>query len=111
METSYYFVIGFFSILIHLIINYEMMKNIGKCRNESVAQKSYRRYISVVFLYYILDTSWGIISNLKNPKLLYFDSLIYHIVMAITVVFWCIYVISYLNLNNFIGKFIKYGGF
>ena len=52
-----------------------------------------------------------ILNNLKLAALLYADTVIYYIAMALTVVFLCNYVIKYLELQSTFGKFIKTFGY
>lgn len=98
MHISYYSVIGILAIIVHLIINYEMFLKIDK--KDNFAEKDFRRYSLTVFLYYITDVLWGFFESLGQTKLLYADTILYYIAMALSVVCCCRYIISFLNLNK-----------
>lgn len=107
MRTQYIFysVIGILAILIHSVINFNQFKH--SSRGDYSTGKDYRIYLVSVFCYYIIDLLWGFIALTGNTTLLYIDTLIYYIAMALSVVFWCRYVIVYLKLNNKTGEILK----
>lgn len=98
-----YSVVGILAIITHLIINHGYY--IRKDAREEV--KEYRRYLSVIFLYYFSDVAWGILGSIGNHTLQYYDTVLYYIAMAFSVVFCCRYVISFLKLKNFAGRFLN----
>lgn len=103
----YYSVIGMIAIVIHLIMNHEYIKN---DKNRDVVSRSFRKFVFASLLYFISDTLWGIFDSLKMPTLLYVDTLVYYISMALTIAYLCNYVTQYLHLNSGFGKFIRIFG-
>ncbi|MCQ2522668.1 MAG: GGDEF domain-containing protein [Lachnospiraceae bacterium] len=103
----YYSAIGMIAIVLHLIMNHDFIKK-DKCEN--AVNKSYRRFVLASLMYFITDALWGILDSLKMPKLLYVDTILYYISMALTIAFLCGYVIRYLHLRSGLGKFIKLFG-
>ena len=107
MNNNYYSVIGILAIIIHIIINInEYRKKDSKVYS---IDNNYRIYLLSVFVYYITDASWGIINSWGKEfvGLLYVDTVLYYIAMASSVVFWCRYVISYLNLKGLVSKILN----
>ena len=103
----YYSVIGMIAIVLHLIMNHEYIK-IDKNRDE--VNKAFKRFVLASLAYFITDVLWGILDSLKMPSLLYADTIIYYISMALTIAYLCNYVTRYLHLNSGFGKFISIFG-
>ncbi len=103
----YYSVIGMIAIVIHLIMNHEYIK-IGKNRDE--VNRSFKRFVLSSLLYFITDALWGVLNTLNVPILLYLDTVVYYISMALTIAYLCIYVTKYLNLRSGFGRFIRIFG-
>lgn len=107
MHSMYYPAIAIIAILIHIIINYDI---IFKKNHRTSSDRDYRRFLIAVFIYYITDALWGIIHNRGLSFCLYWNTVAYYLSMALSVVLWCRYVNSYLKLENRMGKCIYAGG-
>lgn len=105
MHNGYYSAIGFIAIVVHLIINYETL--FIKSRERSRDKTFYRRFLIAVLFYYVTDLLWGILHNTDFIRLLYIDTMLYYIAMALSVVLWCRYVSNYLKLNDTFGKILN----
>ncbi len=104
----YYSAIGLLAILILFIENQDILwKN---DRQERSALKAYRYFLFSVLLYYITDTLWGVFEALKIPGLLFADTSVYYITMALGVLFWSQYVIAYMEEDNRFGRIFIYAG-
>ena len=105
----YYSAIGMLALLILLIENQDVLRNINGAF-EKPAWKVYRRFLFAVLAYYITDILWGIIESLKLPGLLFADTTAYYITMGIGVLYWVEYTVSYLDDKNMFGKTLIYAG-
>lgn len=103
----YYSVIGMIAIVLHLIMNHEFIVG-NKHKNE--VSKVFRNFVLTSLLYFITDALWGIFNVLQIAPLLYLDTFIYYVSMALTIAFLCYYVTLYLNLHSGFGKFIRIFG-
>lgn len=103
----YYSVIGMIAIVLHLILNHEFIK-IDKNRDE--VERVFKRFVLASLMYFITDVLWGILDSLKVPALLYADTVLYYISMALTIACLCDYVTKYLHLSSGFGKFIRIFG-
>ena len=103
----YYSVIGMIAIVLHLIMNHKFIK-IDKNRNE--INEAFRKFVLASLMYFTTDVLWGIFDSLKIPTLLYVDTFVYYISMALTIAYLCNYVTYYLHLNSGFGKFIRIFG-
>lgn len=103
MSNLYYSAYALLAIIIHLIINHRYF--ITKVTRTEV--KEYKRYLTVIFLYFITDAAWGLLYELHNVPLLYIDTVLYYITMAFSVVCCCRYIIAYLGLRRALGKVLN----
>lgn len=106
-KYMYYSVIGMISIVLHLIMNHEYIRKDIKRDN---VNKAFRKFVLASLAYFFTDAFWGIFDSLKIPELLYIDTFIYYVSMALTIAYLCNYVTQYLQLNKGFGKFIRIFG-
>ena len=104
----YYSAIGLLAILILIIENQDIL--LKKARPENPTLKDYRYFLFSVLLYYITDAFWGLFEALKLPGLLFADTSIYYITMALGVLFWTRYVIVYMEEGTGFGRVFIYAG-
>ena len=88
--------IGLLALLVQLIINYDVFRK-DTSDNPIPAHKTYRRFLLSVMLYYVTDILWGVLDAFHLTALLYADTVVYYIAMALSVLMWTQYVVSYLN--------------
>lgn len=100
MEELYYSIVGLIAIATYFFVN----KGIYHFKREDRGSMMYLRYQNCVLLYFVVDTLWGLTSMLDSPTLLYVNTMAYYISMALSVVYCCRYVTSYLSLENVWGK-------
>lgn len=103
MDTLYYSIVGIIAILIHLVINYDIIKKPA----QSEVQKTYKRFIVSLITYYIIDILWGFFAATHNTSILYVDTVLYYIAATCSVILWSKYAISYLQFKSHFGKFLK----
>ena len=99
------------ALVILLIINYDiLLKKSKENRNIIPAQKSYRRFLLSVVIFYVCDTLWGLFYDLQLLTLTYIDTMVFFAVMAYSVFLWTRYVISYLKVKNIFTTVLNYCG-
>ncbi len=103
----YYSVIGMVAIVLHIIMNHEYIKF---DKNRDDVNKAYKKFVLASLAYFITDAFWGIFNGMKWAKLLYVDTFIYYISIALTIAYLCDYVTRYLHLRRGFGKFIRLFG-
>ena len=104
----YYSSIGIIALLIHFIINYDVLKI--KIGDELPAQRIYRRFLSAVLAFYIIDAFWGAIYSLRMPKIGFIETEVYFAIMAFSVFFWTRYVVAYLADDSVFCKILYFAG-
>lgn len=103
----FYALIGFVAIIIHVIINYDILD--GRRGNQFSYTKDYFYCQYAILLYYLTDALWGVLYKSGLPRILYADTLAYYVALTLSVVLWCKYVVSYLGLGNWAGKVLNIG--
>jgi len=105
----YYAAIGILAFMVLLIENMDVLLN----RNGAFDKPSwrvYRRLLCAVFVYYITDILWGWIEHRKLAALLFADTSVYFIAMALGVLFLTQYIVTYLNEKTRFGRFLIVAG-
>ena len=82
----YYSAIGILAVLVLLIVNQDILFNRGTY--ERPAWNVYRRFLYAVMVYLIVDILWGVFSWLKLSWLLFADTTVYYVAMAVGIVYW-----------------------
>lgn len=101
--------IGIIAAAVMIIINSDIFRK-TKSIHKIPALKNYRAFLIGIFVYYITDILWGFLDDLRYMPLLYTDTVIYFIAMAMVVVLWSEFVIAYLNHKNVFRKILLYSG-
>ena len=103
-----YSAFGLLAVIIHLIVNYDIFhKKVG---SSFPAVRYYREFLVSVILYHIFDAFWGYFYDLKNPNFLFIDTTAYFLMMAVSNLFWTIFVVNYLEKKSFFCTAINYIG-
>ena len=101
----YYSAIGLLAIMILLIENHDILLDF-KGDLEKPAWKVYRRFLFAVLAYYITDVLWGLLESKKLAPLLFADTTVYFIAMAVGVLFWAQFTVAYLEEQTEFGKWL-----
>ena len=104
-----YSIIGILAAVILVIINRDVLwlKN-GKARTDT--HNTYRLFLFGIMAYYITDMLWGILEDHKLAAVLYADTVIHFTAMALSVMLWTQYVVSYLEKDDFFTRMLSYAG-
>ncbi len=105
----YYSIIGMIAFLILVIENQDILLNLNNAF-ERPEWKVYRKFLVSVMVYYVSDILWGIFEWAKMPRALFIDTSFYFIAMAVGILFWTSYVVTYLDDNNRFGTFLVSAG-
>ena len=105
----YYSAIGMLAAMVLVIENLDIILN----RNKSFSLPSWRAYrklLYAIFFYYVCDICWGFVEKLKIATLLFADTSVYFISMALGLLCLTQYVVTYLDEDNAFSHFILYSG-
>ena len=102
----YYSSIGILALLTLIIINYDVLRK-ARPKTEVASHKNYKRFLLSILCFYAVDILWDPLYVLKLHLLVFIDTEIYFLIMAIAVLLWMQYVLSYLNDYNKFAKILK----
>lgn len=106
----YYSLVGCLALLTLLITNHDILRKVSRYSDTTVG-RVYRRFLIAVALYYVTDMLWGILEAISSAPLLFIDTEVYFVAMALGILFWTQYVDEYLEEENDVfRKFLHYGG-
>ena len=101
---------GIIAAVILLIINHDVIFGRKNDRFYAVGP-IYRRFLYSILAYYVTDVLWGFLDALGVVRLLYADTVVYFIAMALAIFFWTQYVVAYLNEKSVFSTLLKYIGY
>ena len=104
-----YSIIGIIAAIILIIINRDVLFAQGD-HKLSQTLKKYRNFLIGVLGYYITDLLWGILEANRLTGILYADTVVHFVFMAMAVMLWTRYVVSYLEEKNTFGIILRSGG-
>ena len=108
-DYFFYSVIAFLAIVIHLIINFDMLPgrkaSIFRCAHE------YRCFLGGLFYYYISDACWGVFAGLGWTRILYLDTASFYIAIAVSVLMMCYFIIAYLGIRGWRARMLAWFGY
>ena len=90
---------GVLALIVHLIINHDVLRS---RRGAAVipAQRTYRRFLLAVTVYFVTDIFWGVLYEHGLIRLTFVDTAVYFTAMAFSILFWTHFVIDYLKEKN-----------
>lgn len=91
-----YSLVGIAALLILLITHFEIIFKIGNV-DKIPAYKQYRFFIIFLAHFYITDILWGIFDHFDLDFAGYIITVLYFTFMSISVFFWAVYVVQYLE--------------
>ena len=109
MQDYIYSSIAFLAMVIHLIINSGVHTEHGMIAVHG--SREYRGFLNGIFAYYIVDAGWGVLAGLGWTRILYLDTMFYYIAIAVSVLTWCRFTITYLDLSKWKARLLSWFGY
>ena len=109
MQDYIYSAAAFSAMVIHLIINSDLLK--GRAMSNVRGLREYRVFLASIFAYYITDAGWGVFSGLGWTKVLYVDTMLYYLAISISVLAWCQFAIAYLDISGWKARIFSWLGY
>ena len=97
-----YSVVGFIAILIHLIVNFDVIFRRGT--RGFPGGVVYFLFLLSVIGFHMTDAAWGILHDNKLATLLFVDTSLYFVFMALSILLWGIFISKYLKSES---RFVK----
>ena len=105
----YYSLIGILALIVLFITNHEELFKRNRTEQTPVT-KSYRRFLIGVTIYYMLDICWGFLNIYPLSDLLFLDTELVFVGLALCVLFWKGYVIAYLGVKSVYSRILNVMG-
>ena len=108
-SMSWYSLTCLLAAVILIIVNYDILFRRGDSQKFPEVG-IYRKFLYGIMSYYITDILWGVLDSLHLTTLLFLDTVVYYVAMAVGVLFWTQYVVLYLAEENAFSRFLAYTG-
>ena len=109
MQDYIYSVVAFLAIVIHLIINFDMLP--GRKVSHIRCAREYQGFLTSALYLYITDALWGVFAGLGWTKALYFDTMSFFIATAVSVLMMCHFIIGYLGTSGWRSRVLAWFGY
>lgn len=105
----WYALVGLLALMVLVIENHAIFFR-GSDNQDFAEIGIYRKFLFGVMAYYVTDILWGVLDSLHLTALLYLDTVVYYVAMAVGVLFWTQYVVAYLAEDNAFSRFLTHAG-
>ena len=106
MQDYIYSVIAFLAMVIHLITNFRVL--IGRGDVTARGLREYRGYLAGIFAFYLADAAWGVLSGLGWTRVLYADTVLFFVAIAVSVLMWCHFAVAYLGISRWAARMVSW---
>ena len=95
----FYSIVSGIALGVHLVINWHQLVDWRNVRVR-VGALEFRHFIVCLSVYFVTDVLWGVFAGLKWPRVLYADTVVFFIAMALSVLTWTRFAVTYLKLGG-----------
>jgi len=106
----YYASFGILALILHFIINSEILRKRSRDL-PSMASVRYRQFLLCVTVYYITDILWGFLDEARIAPLVYADTVLYFLSMALSILLWLLYVVAFIDMNGAKSRALTFAGY
>ena len=107
MQSYTYSVFSSVAIVIHLIINYNLLAGRGEV---TVRGRRYRGFLFGILFYYVADALWGLLAGLDWTRALYVETAFFFLSLVVFVFLWGRFAAVYLDLGKRSARIIDWCG-
>ena len=105
----YYSSFGLLALILHVIINWEILKK-GRKNAQSLPELRYYQFLVSLILFFAADILWGFFYESRIVFLAYADTVLFFISMVLSVLLWTRFVVAYLDTKGRFSTFLRYAG-
>ncbi len=98
VNSNLYSVVAGITLAVHLIINWRELAGRGNAGSRTRGEIEVRRFLVSLTVFFLADVLWGVFSGLKWIPVLYADTVLFFLTMALSVLTWSRYVVAYLEM-------------
>ena len=107
--ANLYSVVAGIALAVHLVINWRELFDRRGVRSRAGGVEIRRFFVCLTF-FFVADVMWGVLAGQGWPPLLYADTVLFFLMMAVSVFAWSRYVVAYLEMDGFARWFALWGG-
>ena len=112
MQYYFHFYSAISSIVlgVHLLINWRQL--IG-WRKAKVCESAFERscFLLCLSIFFVLDIMWGVFAEMRLPHLLFADTTLFFLLMALSICAWARYVVAYLDMSGWMRRSMLWAGY
>ena len=108
MQGYTYSIFSLVAIVIHLMINFDLIIGRGSA---TVNGARYRSFLIGVLIYYITDAAWGVFAGLGWTSLLYADTILFFLSLAVFALLLGRFVVSYVGLGKWTAGIVAWASY
>ena len=109
MQSYIYSSIAILAMVIHLIINFKLLIGCGGATARGL--REYRGYLAGIFVFYLADAGWGVLSGLGWTMAVYADTVLFFVTIAVSVLLWCRFAVAYLDISRWAARMVSWFGY
>ena len=99
MLYNFYSSIAGIALVVHLIINWRQLVN-WRSVNSRAGANEFRHFLVCLLFFFVWDVLWGVFAHLKWSRLLYADTVVFFMTMALSVYAWTSFIAAYLRMDG-----------
>ncbi|MBQ7176765.1 MAG: response regulator [Victivallales bacterium] len=99
MQNFFYSSIAGIALVVHLIINWKQLFD-WKKEESRAGSPEFRHFLICLLMFFVSDLLWGILAELGNPTLLYLDTVVFFLMMALSIYAWARFIVAYLEMDG-----------
>ncbi|MBQ9502287.1 MAG: response regulator [Lentisphaeria bacterium] len=99
MQNYFYSSVAGIALLVHVIINWQQLFQRKSLKSRPGAVE-FRHFLLSLLLFFACDVLWGILAELKWRYLLHVDTILFFLMMALSIFAWTHYVVTYLQMSG-----------
>ncbi len=99
MLYYFYSSIASIALVVHLIINWRQLVDWRNIKSRPGVIE-FRHFLVSLVLFFVADILWGVFAELKYSSLLYADTLLFFLTMALSLYAWTRFIVAYMELHG-----------
>ena len=109
MLYYFYSSIAGIALVVHLIINWRQLVN-WRSVNSRAGANEFRHFLVCLLFFFVWDVLWGVFAHLKWNRLLYADTVVFFMTMALSVYAWTSFIAAYLRMDGRLRAYLLWAG-
>ena len=109
-NSNFYSIVAGIALLVHLVIDWKQM--FFRLRAvERPGAREFRHFLFCLTVFFVADVLWGYVAGLRRPPLLYADTVVFFLTMALSILLWTRFVVAYMEMEGAPRKRLQGAGY